>query len=33
VPYPGNVPGTYYATNLKGYGPRQFTLSVGHNFR
>ncbi|HTW82643.1 MAG TPA: TonB-dependent receptor [Candidatus Sulfotelmatobacter sp.] len=34
IGYAGN--GTtpyYYATNLKGYGPRSFTLSISHNFR
>jgi hypothetical protein len=33
VTYPANNPNEYYVTNLKGYGPRQFTLSIGHNFR
>jgi hypothetical protein len=33
VPYPANNPLEYFETDLKGYGPRQFTLSIGHNFR
>lgn len=33
VPYPEVVPGSYYATNLKGYGPRDFRLVLVHNFR
>jgi hypothetical protein len=32
VSYPANN-GDVFLTNLKGYGPRQFHLDIGHNFR
>jgi hypothetical protein len=33
VQYPANNPNEFFVTDLKGYGPRQFRLDIGHNFR